>query len=350
MPGSKARTMELGRAGAGSSDGLLMRSQDGPHRETNSLSLREIVAARSARVRGKAARNRQGPGALPGVERCFPSLRVVDFIGSSQAGWFAERFFPLTPALSPRRGRTVRCALANPERLDSSPRGMRSSLSLRERARVRGKAARNCQGPGALPGVERCFPSLRVVDFIGSSQAGWFAERFFPLTPALSPRRGRTVRCALANPERLDSSPRGMRSSLSLRERARVRGKAARNCQGPGALPGVERCFPSLRVVDFIGSSQAGWFAERFFPLTPALSPRRGRTVRCALANPERLDSSPRGMRSSLSLRERARVRGKAARNCQGPGALPGVERCFPSLRVVDFIGSSQAGWFAERF
>src|SRR5438445_5814563 len=105
-------------------------------------------------------------------------------------------------------------------------------------------------------------------------------------------------------------------NSLSLRERARVRGNAACNCQELGALPGVEFCFPSLRVVDFIGSSQARWFAERFFPLTPALSPRRGRTERCAFSNPERVDSSPRGMRCSLSLREivaarSARVKGR---------------------------------------
>jgi hypothetical protein len=126
MPAIEARTMELGWAGL--SDGVLMRSQDGPHRETNSLSLRE-----RARVRGKAARNRQGPGALPGAEFCSPSLRVIDFIGSLQARCFAERFFPLTPALSPRRGRTVRCAFANSERLDSSPRGMRCSLRERER-------------------------------------------------------------------------------------------------------------------------------------------------------------------------------------------------------------------------
>ncbi len=82
-----------------------------------------------------------------------------------------------------------------------------------------------------------------------------------------------------------------------------MRGKAACNCQGPGALPGVERCFLSFRVVDFIGSSQARWFAECFFPLTPALSPRRGRTVRGAFASPDRLDSLQRGMRGSLSLR-----------------------------------------------
>src|SRR5712692_8106490 len=37
---------------------------------------------------------------------------------------------------------------------------------------------------------------------------------------------------------------------------------------------------------------------------TPALSPRRGGIVRCAFANPERLDSAQRGMRCPLSLRE----------------------------------------------
>src|SRR6266851_8900367 len=76
-----------------------MKSQVGLHCGTNSLSLRE-----RARVRGTAAGNSQGLGALPGVELCFPSLRVVDLIGSSQARWFVGRFFPLTPALSPRRG------------------------------------------------------------------------------------------------------------------------------------------------------------------------------------------------------------------------------------------------------
>src|SRR6266849_3798442 len=101
-----------------------MRSQDSRHCERNSLSLRE-----RARVRGKAACNGQGHGPLPGVALCFPSLRVAGFIGGSQARWFAERFLPLTPALSPRRGRTVRRAFANPEPLDSSPRGTRCSLS-----------------------------------------------------------------------------------------------------------------------------------------------------------------------------------------------------------------------------
>jgi len=103
--------------------------------------------------------------------------------------------------------------------------------------------------------------------------------------------RERIAREACANPEQLDSSQRGMRFSLSPRERARVRGKAAYNCQGLGVSPDVGLCFPSLRVVDSIGSSPARWFAERFFPLTPALSPRRGRIVHRAFDNPERLDA-----------------------------------------------------------
>src|SRR5260370_21029477 len=75
-----------------------MKSQVGLHCGTNSLSLRE-----RARVRGTAAGNSQGLGALPGVELCFPSLRVVDLIGSSQARWFVGRFFP-SPQPPPRGG------------------------------------------------------------------------------------------------------------------------------------------------------------------------------------------------------------------------------------------------------
>src|SRR5260370_39890516 len=90
--------------------------------------------------------------------------------------------------------------------------------------------------------------------------------------------RERIARQACSNPEQLDSSQHGMRGSLSLRERARVRGKAACNFHGLGASPGVGLSFPSLRVVDSIGSSPTRWFAERFFPLTPALSPRSGLT------------------------------------------------------------------------
>src|SRR5207245_11310336 len=97
-----------------------MRSQDGLHCETNSLSLRE-----RARVRGKAVCNGQGLGALPGVELCFPSLRAVEVTGSSPARGFAEPFFPPIPALSPRSGSTVRCPFATPERLDPSARDLR---------------------------------------------------------------------------------------------------------------------------------------------------------------------------------------------------------------------------------
>ncbi len=48
----------------------------------------------------------------------------------------------------------------------------------------------------------------------------------------------------------------------------------------------------------------------------------RGRTVRCACPDPERLDSSPRGMRCSLALRERARVRGKATQLTKTAGGI----------------------------
>src|SRR5713101_2309326 len=49
-------------------------------------------------------------------------------------------------------------------------------------------------------------------------------------------------------------------------------------------------------------------------------SPRRGRTVRCAFANSERPDSSQRGLRCSLSLRE---GQGEG----EGGLQLPGVRR-----------------------
>src|SRR6266705_3111562 len=113
-----------------------------------------------------------------------------------------------------------------------------------------------------------------------------------------------------------------MQVSLSLRERVRVRGKAACNCQGLGALPGVELCFPSLRVADFIGSSQARWFAQRFFPLTPPSPLGRGRIARRVFANPERLDSLQRGTRCPLSLRERARVRGNETKPTETAGRM----------------------------
>src|SRR5713226_6825227 len=153
------------------------------------------------------------------------------------------------------------------------------------------------QGPSLLPSVALPVPPGESPGGTGQWPTGVeIGESSAALSPIESASTRRSAGCAVP-------SPRG---------RARVRGKAVCNCQGLGALPGVELCFPSLSVVDFIGSSQARWFARRFFPLTPALSPRRGRTVRRAFANPERFDSSQRGMRCSLSLRERARVRGNA--------------------------------------
>src|SRR6266852_3371218 len=164
-------------------------------------------------------------------------------------------------------------------------------------------------------------------------------------SPFPSPRgRGRIARRGFANPEPLDSSPRGMRNSLSLRERARVRGKAACNCQGLGALLGAGLCFPSLRVAKFIGSSKARWFEERFFPLTPALSPRRGRIARPALANPELLGSSPRGVRCSLPLRA-GWVDGKLEQKCpSSPRPSPpaaGGEGELLALSTVSSLNST---------
>src|SRR5437899_1291160 len=70
-----------------------------------------------------------------------------------------------------------------------------------------------------------------------------------------------------------------MRCSLSLRERARVRGAAACNPERPGAAAGGELWFPWLGRVNCIGSSRPSWFARRFFPPTPPFSRRTGSTA-----------------------------------------------------------------------
>ncbi len=135
------------------------------------------------------------------------------------------------------------------------------------RARVRGTAACTCQGLWALPGLDLCVPSLRVVDFIGSSQACWFAERFFPLTPALSPRRGRTVRRALANPERLDSSPRRRRCSLRGGS-----GRGGRNTRSFSS--NVFKAFPSPRPSPLVPRGEREKTKRRFLPCLCRLSCR----------------------------------------------------------------------------
>src|SRR6266702_2197618 len=67
------------------------------------------------------------------------------------------------------------------------------------------------------------------------------------------------------------------------------------------------------------GSGQRG----RGFSPSPQPSPLgRGRISRRACANPRRLDSSRRGMRCSLSLRERVRVRGNEAPPTKSAGRI----------------------------
>src|SRR5216684_2579391 len=73
--------------------------------------------------------------------------------------------------------------------------------------------------------------------------------------------------------------------------------------------------------------SQAHWCSERSFPLTPPSPLGRGRIARRAFVNPERLDSSQRGMRRSLSLRERARVRGNETQPTKTAGRILRAQR-----------------------
>ncbi len=136
------------RSEAAHAFGLLMRSQDGLHCETNSLSLR---SGERARVRGNETQPTKTPGRILPAQpdrllepvAWAPKKQISRHAGrmtgvSRQARWCFERCFPLTPPSPLGRGRISRRAFANPERLDSPPRGIRCSLSLRERARVRG--------------------------------------------------------------------------------------------------------------------------------------------------------------------------------------------------------------------
>jgi hypothetical protein len=171
------------------------------------------------------------------------------------------------------------------------------SLSLRERDRVRGNETPPTKTAGPilqaqldrLPQSVACGAqkqiSRRALRTTGvSRQTHWCFERCFPLTPALSPRRGRIFRRACANPERLDSSQRGMRSSLSLRERVRGRGNQTQPTKTTGRilqaqfdrLPEPVACGTqkqiSRRALRSTGvSRQAHWCFERCFPLTQAL-------------------------------------------------------------------------------
>src|SRR6266478_1938815 len=80
--------------------------------------------------------------------------------------------------------------------------------------------------------------------------------------------------------------------------------------EGGLQLPGTRRFAWHVALFSFAGSSRLHrQFANAlvcgsFLPPHPrCLSPRRGRTEHGAFANPERLDSSQRGMQCSLSLR-----------------------------------------------
>ena len=111
--------------------------------------------------------------------------------------------------------------------------------------------------------------------------------------------------------------------SLSLRERARVRGNETPPTETADRilpvqfdrLPGPVACAAQKQIsrdaprTTGVGR-QAHWCFERCFPLTPPSPLGRGRIARRAFATAERLDSSQSGARCSLSLRERARVRG----------------------------------------
>ena len=127
------------------------------------------------------------------------------------------------------------------------------SLSLRERARVRGNETQPSKTAGRI--LQAQLDRLH--------ECAWISHR------AQSPSmvEGRAIASALVVRAFLPPHP-----ALSLGER--------------------ENRPPLSGESNALGSSQAHGCFVRCFPQP---SPRRGRTVRCAFANPERLDSSQRG-------------------------------------------------------
>ncbi len=110
--------------------------------------------------------NRVGDGVLLAPQAGVPESKHLDATGfqslavRQRAG--VRSVSSPSPRLSPRRGRTVRCAFDNPVRLESSPRGMGCSLSLRARARV-GNPSENAPplpAPLLSPREERENPAL----------------------------------------------------------------------------------------------------------------------------------------------------------------------------------------------
>ncbi len=116
-----------------------------PYGFTRAATIRALTAHRLGRNAGcplGVSPKAPGGGKAPASE---PSARFAN------SRWFWRRDEFPSPRPSPNgRGRIVRRALGNPERLDSSQRGMRCSLSLRERVRVRGNETQPTKTAGPI--------------------------------------------------------------------------------------------------------------------------------------------------------------------------------------------------------
>src|SRR5215212_2325705 len=96
--------------------------------------------------RGEGKGEGKGDVTSPNAQRSrTDSTHLLGVSDSSQGCWHFQGPFPLTPALSPRRGRTLDRLLSRFSLLNQSRRvelledGIPSSLSSGERVRVRGK-------------------------------------------------------------------------------------------------------------------------------------------------------------------------------------------------------------------
>src|SRR5229473_1663063 len=194
------------------------------------------------------------------------------------------------------------------------------SLGEREnRPSLRGES--NTLGRASVSALNRGANGASVVEFIRGSQTNRCFERCFPLTPVLSLgerengstrfRQSRAPRLVAAR-DALFPLPKGEGKSEGERDAA--------NRNGQTIIAGSNRLARRGRIGYHIEPRACRWSKgarsqthrcfERAFPLTPPSPLGRGSVARRAFANPERLDLSPRGMRYSLSLRERVRVRG----------------------------------------
>src|SRR6266849_8223617 len=151
--------------------------------------------------------------------------------------------------------------------------------------------------------------------------------------------RGCIIGSTFHNPSRLELSLPGPWFSLSLRERAGVRGNvlwklqavgvsqlapetgtlAGRNPKSEGRMTNDERQSENREAIAKVALL---WLSHAPFPLTPALSLREREHRRSAFDNPSRLGLSQRGPWFSLSLRERGGVRGNALWKVKTMGVL----------------------------